>query len=138
MNRTGTGKIWIVILFLGISIPTPAIAQTIFTTEDFRQDREHWTRVLLELVRRRQKNLGREELELLLSSLPVIKADDEKDAKAKHALDELDAASGSGTLNVVDAIRLTQRFLGSSHQSSPGEVLRRYLPAWLLDSCGET
>ena len=43
MNRTRIAKVWIVILSLGMSIPTPAIAQTIFTTEDFRQDREHWT-----------------------------------------------------------------------------------------------
>ncbi len=30
-------------LLIGLSIGMPAVAQDVFTTEDFRQDREHWT-----------------------------------------------------------------------------------------------
>ena len=42
MSRTRNTGAWIIALWIGMSFATPANAQTIFTTEDFRQDREHW------------------------------------------------------------------------------------------------
>ncbi len=43
MSATRTPTASVAVLLVGLSMSAPATAQTIFTTEDFRQDREHWT-----------------------------------------------------------------------------------------------
>ncbi len=43
MSRTRFAQVWILLLLFGISCASPGLGQTIFTSEDFRQDRVLWT-----------------------------------------------------------------------------------------------
>ena len=44
MSAVFTARAWIAALLVGLSLSVPAAAQTtIFTTTDFRQDRDRWT-----------------------------------------------------------------------------------------------
>ena len=43
MNKNRRGTVSAVVLVFGITWVSSAVGQSVFTTEDFRRDRDHWT-----------------------------------------------------------------------------------------------